>query len=226
MFLMALLSVVLLHSKPVELILVLLIVPIHEIGHYLAGHLIGLQKLRFTFSWLEASVAFRDDLGNKVSVNQGLFFYLAGAIANLLTSIIAFIAFREQSFSFVLVSAIMIATSLTPSLSNNDGGHILSIVARGLKSNKKIKLQMLIWSCGMTVVILSVIPSVLLVKLLIGLFVFVYNFIINSKTIIPLYHSFVQSSKIFDLKPIIILYIFGFSSILVYSLMFIQFGTF
>lgn len=222
---MAILSVILLHSKPVELILVLMVVPIHELGHYFTGRVIGLQNLKFISNWLEAGVTFREDLGSKVTANQALWFYLAGAAANLLTSLIVFLTLREYSFSFVLVSAIMVAISLTPTISNNDGVHVLSIATGKLKTNKKLKLQMLLWSCIMTIINMSSLPSVFIVKALIAMFIFTYNFIINSKTIMTLYHTFIQQSNNFDAKPLLTLYLFGICSIVTYSWMFIQYNS-
>lgn len=120
-----------------DLYLILLIVPMHEIGHYLAGKVIGIKGMKINFNLLQANVSYDLDNSNALKPIDATYYYLSGLVVTLAMSFIYPFMFRDNAYYATLCCLIVIFTNLMPFFDGSDGHSIVSIMAKGNQSKFK-----------------------------------------------------------------------------------------
>jgi hypothetical protein len=121
-----------------DIILLLLIFPIHEIGHFLVGRIIKLKNTKLVFSFFEAGISYEIE-DNQMDPIDAFMFFIAGIIFNLIllitVTLTTLLLTHVNLYYSSLLTICYILTALRPTSFGSDGYYITTIFCNGNPTN-------------------------------------------------------------------------------------------
>ncbi|MGL4757790.1 MAG: hypothetical protein ACRCXZ_00500 [Patescibacteria group bacterium] len=124
-------------NRPLDLILTFLIWPFHELGHFVAGKILGIKGQTLSVNWFQANISYDLEGGNFLTPLNSSYYFFAGMIVNLVQVMIYTCFFGNGAFYASISCLLMIFLNLMPFFDWSDGHSIVSLMSQGKHYNFK-----------------------------------------------------------------------------------------